>query len=117
MNVKQIRYLNARRLVEQIGGISAFAEKIGRSQAQASNTFGSNPVRNIGDNLAAEIEQTFGLAPGALHPFIVGLFALVDRCSFLFWGFLAGGNFCVFGLILGDRGMTNSCITGSMVAP
>lgn len=66
MNIKQIRYTNARRLVSQSGGITAFANKIDKSQSQASQIAGENPIKGIGDKVAKQIEQAFGLPVGWL---------------------------------------------------
>lgn len=66
MNVKEARYINTRRLIEQCGGVSAFAEKIGKSQSQASQIAGENPIKGIGNKIAAEIEAVFLLERGWL---------------------------------------------------
>ena len=64
MNIKQIRYANARRLVSLSGGITAFANKIDKSQSQASQIAGENPIKGIGDKVAKQIEQAFDLPVG-----------------------------------------------------
>lgn len=59
MDSKTIRYQNTRYLVNQIGGVSNFAEKIGKSQSQASQFAGTNPIKGIGNKVAREIEDAF----------------------------------------------------------
>jgi phage repressor protein C with HTH and peptisase S24 domain len=64
MNIKEIRYLNARALVDRAGGVSAFAERIGKGQSQVSQFAGENPIKGIGDKIAGQIEEAFGLPRG-----------------------------------------------------
>lgn len=59
MDSKSIRYRNARVLVEQIGGISNFADKINKGQSQTSQFAGTNPIKGIGNKVAREIEDAF----------------------------------------------------------
>ena len=66
MDSKSIRYKNTRLLVDQIGGVSNFAEKIGKGQSQASQFAGTNPIKGIGNKVAREIEEAFGKAHGWL---------------------------------------------------
>ncbi|WP_312087617.1 LexA family protein [Acinetobacter variabilis] len=66
MDSKTIRYQNTRYLVDQIGGVSNFAEKIGKSQSQASQFAGTNPIKGIGNKVAREIEEAFGKPHGWL---------------------------------------------------
>lgn len=66
MNVREARYINTRRLIAKYGGVSAFAEKIGKSQSQASQIAGENPIKGIGNKIAAEIEAAYGLCHGWL---------------------------------------------------
>lgn len=66
MNVKEIRKANLKALSNSIGGISALAERIGRSQSQISHIIGKNPVRNIGSRMAKEIEKAFDKPEGWL---------------------------------------------------
>ena len=66
MNVKEARYANTRKLIEQCGGVTVFADKIGKSQSQASQIAGENPIKGIGNKIAAEIEAAFGLERGWL---------------------------------------------------
>lgn len=71
MDSKTIRYLNARDLVSEIGGVSAFAERLGKSQSQVSQFAGESPIKGIGGKIAREIEAAFEKAPGWLdvpHP-------------------------------------------------
>src|SRR6185312_8382095 len=59
MNVKEIRRRNLRVLARLVGGVTQLAERLGKSQSQISHLIGTNPVKNIGDKLAAEIERVF----------------------------------------------------------
>lgn len=66
MDSKSIRYRNTRLLVDQAGGVSNFAEKIGKGQSQASQFAGTNPIKGIGNKVAREIEEAFGKSHGWL---------------------------------------------------
>lgn len=66
MDSKSIRYRNTRLLVDQAGGVSSFAEKIGKGQSQASQFAGTNPIKGIGNKVAREIEEAFGKSHGWL---------------------------------------------------
>lgn len=66
MDSKSIRYQNTRILVDSVGGISSFAEKIGKGQSQTSQFAGTNPIKGIGNKVAREIEETFGKPHGWL---------------------------------------------------
>jgi SOS-response transcriptional repressor LexA len=66
MNVKCVRRENLRALAKAVGGITALANRLGKSQGQISHLIGLNPTKNIGDKLAAEIEQAFNKPPGWL---------------------------------------------------
>lgn len=57
---------NARYLSLIEGGISAFANKIDRSETQVSRFLGSGRTKNIGPKMARHIEQCFGKADGWL---------------------------------------------------
>ena len=59
MDNKTIRYNNVRYLVDLIGGVSNFAEKIDKGQSQVSQFAGSNPIKGIGNKIAREIEIAF----------------------------------------------------------
>lgn len=65
--VHRARYENFRALIgSDHGAISAAAAKLGKSQAQVSSFGGSGPTKNIGDDVASEIESVWGLEPGWL---------------------------------------------------
>lgn len=64
--IRQNRLWQMRRLVKLAGGVNAAAEKLGRSPAYVTAIAGPNPQRNIGDKMAAVIEEAFGLQPGDL---------------------------------------------------
>ncbi len=66
MDIKTLRWQKARQLVEREGGISRFAERVGRTQQQANQFAGPNPTKGIGNKIARLIEQSFGLAHGYL---------------------------------------------------
>lgn len=66
MDRRDLRLHNARRLVEEAGGPSGFAKKLGMSDSQASQVVGSNPTRGIGNGLAPRIEKAFGKPTGWL---------------------------------------------------
>lgn len=66
MDSKSIRYKNTRLLVDQVGGVSNFAEKLGKGQSQASQFAGTNPIKGIGNKVAREIEEAFGKSHGWL---------------------------------------------------
>lgn len=64
LSSRDIRYLNARALIDRAGGVSAFAKKIDREQPQVSSFAGDKPVKGIGAKMARHIEACFGLAHG-----------------------------------------------------
>lgn len=66
MDISEIRYANTRLLVKQIGSITGFAERLGKSQGQVSHFAGENPIKNIGNKIAREIEEAFDLERGWL---------------------------------------------------
>lgn len=66
MDSKSIRYKNTRYLVRSVGGVSAFAEKLGKQQSQASAFAGENPSKGIGAKIARQIEASFGKPSGWL---------------------------------------------------
>nr|WP_314370021.1 S24 family peptidase [uncultured Acinetobacter sp.] len=66
MDSKTIRYNNTRILVEQVGGVSNFANKINKGQSQTSQFAGTTPIKGIGNKVAREIEDAFGKPHGWL---------------------------------------------------
>lgn len=71
MNVKEIRRKNLRALARTVGGVTQLAERLEKSQSQISHLIGTNPVKNIGDRFAAEVEKIFNKPTGWLdqnHP-------------------------------------------------
>ena len=66
MDIKTLRWHKTRKLVNEAGGISRFAEKIGRSQQQANRFAGPNPVTGIGNKIARLIEESFDLEKNSL---------------------------------------------------
>jgi hypothetical protein len=62
-----VRWRNFRDLIgPQKGAITAAAAKLEKSQGQVSHFGGKNPIKNIGDDIAAEIEKAWGKPPGWL---------------------------------------------------
>ncbi len=61
-----VRLWNARLLADREGGITRFADKIKRSQSQASHIIGKNPIKRISGKLARHIESSFGVDDGWL---------------------------------------------------
>lgn len=71
MDSKTIRYNNTRILVDQVGGVSNFANRINKGQSQTSQFAGTTPIKGIGNKVAREIEKAFGKPHGWLdivHP-------------------------------------------------
>ncbi len=66
MNIKEIRRHNLRELAKSIGGVCRLADRMGRSQPQMSHLVSPKPRKNIGDKLAAVIEQMFDKPSGWL---------------------------------------------------
>jgi hypothetical protein len=63
------RLENFRRIVRLAGGNNAAARMMGKGVSYGSylsQIIGKNPTRNIGDDMATNIEKKFGLAPGEL---------------------------------------------------
>lgn len=54
-----VRLTNARQLASEAGGVVRFGDRLGMSKAQASQIVGRNPIRQIGDDIAARIEVEF----------------------------------------------------------
>lgn len=57
MNLYEIRLQNTLALIEQVGGPTAFAERIDRAKSQISQMAGAKPTRIIGDQMARHIEK------------------------------------------------------------
>lgn len=66
MDRQQIRLKRVRDLVAKEGGLARFAERLGMSNSQVSQFAGKNPTRNIGNSVAAKIEEAYGQAAGWL---------------------------------------------------
>jgi len=66
MNISEIRLENARYLANSIGGVVAMSVKLGKSQPQVSHFIGGNPVKNIGNKIARQIEEAFDKENGWL---------------------------------------------------
>lgn len=65
-DISEIRRRRARELAEREGGLTRFADRLGRSESQVSQIIGTNPVRNIGSRLARDIESAFKKPSGWL---------------------------------------------------
>jgi len=64
MIISEIRLHNMRALAKQIGGITAMANRLDKTQGQISHLIGSNPIKNIGSRIAREVDNAFGLPEG-----------------------------------------------------
>ena len=64
VGVSLTRWLNARKLVDQHGGVLKLGEKLGMSKQQASHIFGARPIKGIGHSIARRVENEFGLGKG-----------------------------------------------------
>jgi len=64
MIISEIRLHNMRALAKQIGGITAMANRLDKTQGQISHLIGSNPIKNIGSRIAREVDNVFGLPEG-----------------------------------------------------
>lgn len=88
MKVKEIRRQNLRFLSRTVGGVTHLAERLSRSQSQISHLIGSNPVKNIGDKLAGDVERVFDKPSGWMdheHPSIqeeAGEYAVSGRRTY-----------------------------------
>ena len=65
MDNAEIRYRNVRYLIEingglNTGGLTRVAERLKKTQGQVSHFAGENPIKNIGNKIAREIESAFG---------------------------------------------------------
>lgn len=79
MDSKSIRYRNTRLLVDQVGGVSNFADKISKGQSQTSQFAGTNPIKGIGNKVAREIEEAFNKPHGWLDfPHSNEIFSIID---------------------------------------
>ncbi len=66
MSIKTIRRENLRALAKCVGGITRLADRLNKTQSQISHLIGSNPIKNIGDKIAAQAEVAFNKPPGWL---------------------------------------------------
>ena len=66
MDIYEIRRTNARLLRDKAGSISAMAGKLRKPQSQISAIIGKNPVKNIGEKLARDIESRYSKPHGWL---------------------------------------------------
>jgi hypothetical protein len=65
--IHAVRWANFRRLIgPDTGAISEAAERLKKLQGQVSHFGGKNPTKPIGDQIAGEIEQAWGLEDGWL---------------------------------------------------
>jgi hypothetical protein len=65
--VEETRLVNARALAKATkSGISGMAKLLGKQQSQMQNTIGKTPNKQIGSDVAREIEAAYGKAPGWL---------------------------------------------------
>lgn len=65
VEVTQIRLINLRRLIDQLGGPTALASKLKYSNGSyISQMAGPTPTRAIGEKVARQIEKSLGYEPG-----------------------------------------------------
>ena len=57
MNIHDVRVRNARTIAKELGGQSALADILGKSESQLSQIMGKNPSRKIGNKVARQIEE------------------------------------------------------------
>ncbi|MFQ5509522.1 MAG: hypothetical protein ACE5FN_09335 [Leptospirillia bacterium] len=60
MDIREIRRLNARRLIKEAGGQKALADRAGVSAAYISQVLSARVNRNIGHSLARRLERGMG---------------------------------------------------------
>ena len=65
-SISQIRYINARALMQDAGSQVAMRQIINKSQSQVSQILGRNPSKAIGNNMARWIEKCFNKEYGWL---------------------------------------------------
>lgn len=66
MKREDIRRENAKALAAEVGSPAEFARKVGMENVQVSHIIGRNPIRNIGNAIAARIEDAFAKERGWL---------------------------------------------------
>jgi len=66
LTTTEIRLINARDLSLSVGGVLAMSKKLGKPQAQVTHIIGENPIRNIGNKIARQIEEAFSKEEGWL---------------------------------------------------
>jgi hypothetical protein len=75
LDINEIRHRNVRLLIRQLeeaegrtgdraGGLTMLAAKLGKSSGQVAHFASENPIKNIGNDIAREIEAKFGLERG-----------------------------------------------------
>jgi hypothetical protein len=75
MDINEIRHFNVRLLVRRLeeaegrtgdraGGLTMLAAKLGKSSGQVAHFASERPIKNIGDQIARQIEQAMGLERG-----------------------------------------------------
>lgn len=75
MDIREIRHTNVRILVRRLevaagksgdraGGLAMLAAKLGKSSGQVAHFASSEPIKPIGDVIARQIEEAFGLEHG-----------------------------------------------------
>ena len=64
--IYEIRLANARKLASKYKNQAEFANAINKPATQVSRFMGKNPTKNIGDEIASDIEVALGLESGYL---------------------------------------------------
>jgi len=62
--VEETRLLNFRELARKEGGVKAMGSRLGKSQPQWQNTIGKTPTKQIGSEIAREVEAEYRLPKG-----------------------------------------------------
>lgn len=73
MHVKDIRRKNLRALARSAGGVTKLAKRLEKSQSQISHLIGTNPIKKIGDKIAAHVERVFNKPHGWLDQNHIGI--------------------------------------------
>lgn len=64
--IQENRLRNFRRIISSVNGTNEAARMMNKKNTYITQIAGPTPTRNIGNKIAAQIENTFGLAPGSL---------------------------------------------------
>jgi len=82
-NISAIRRRHARVIVERVGSIAEFCDRLGITRQRAHALLGVNSTRNIGDELARRIEDVFSLPKNSLDHLNTDPSTLADALEFI----------------------------------